>query len=416
MFETLFSRPDAIQRHHNGPLAVERAAYLAQLAAQGTPRTTLRIRAHYCLRIARELEHWPQDHQFTLTEITTMAVAWATQRTTSGQAGSAENSECLFRRTAVAFLRCLDRVHREPFVPPGRYTDRIEAFLEHQRQHRWQSEATCRSGRWKVVSFLAYLEEHNYELGHVNASHVDAYFQHLAPRLSRTSLGTVAMGLRAWFRYCEAHGWTKPGVADAILVPRLYRHASLPLGPTWDQVSRMLEAAAGPEPVHLRNRAILLLLAVYGLRSGEVRRLQLDDINWHQDSLHIRRSKSGCLELFPLEPSVGNALARYLQGGRPQSPCRLLFLTLRAPYRALSEGALRHLVRRYLAMGGLPATGYGPHGLRHACARHLLEAGHSFKEVGDHLGHRSPRSTSIYAKANLEALRRVAFEHLGGLI
>jgi site-specific recombinase XerD len=66
-------------------------------------------------------------------------------------------------------------------------------------------------------------------------------------------------------------------------------------------------------------------------------------------------------------------------------------------------------------MVGLPAKGYGPHGLRHACARHLLEAGHSFKEVGDHLGHRSPRSTSIYAKANLEALRRVAFEHLGGL-
>jgi site-specific recombinase XerD len=259
------------------------------------------------------------------------------------------------------------------------------------------------------------LEEHSYELGQINASHVDAYFQHIAPKLSRTSLGTVAMGLRAWFRYCEAHGWTKPGVADAILVPRLYRHANLPFGPTWDQVSHMLEAASGPEPVHLRNRAILLLLAVYGLRSGEVRRLQLDDINWHQDSLHIRRSKSGCLELFPLEPSVGNALARYLQDGRPQSPSRLLFLTLRAPYRTLSEGALRHLVRRYLAMVGLPAKGYGPHGLRHACARHLLEAGHSFKEVGDHLGHRSPRSTSIYAKANLEALRRVAFEHLGGL-
>ena len=415
MFETLFSRPDAIQRHHNGPLAVERAAYLAQLAAQGTPRTTLRIRAHYCLRIARELEHWPQDHQFTPTDIDTMAVTWATQRVASGQAGTPENPERQFRCAAVAFLRCLDRVHRAPLVPPGRYADRVEAFLDHQRQHQWQSEATCRSGRWKVLSFLAYLEEHSYELGQINASHVDAYFQHIAPKLSRTSLGTVAMGLRAWFRYCEAHGWTKPGVADAILVPRLYRHASLPLGPTWDQVSRMLEAASGHEPVHLRNRAILLLLAVYGLRSGEVRRLQLDDINWHHDSLHIRRSKSGCLELFPLEPSVGNARARYLQGGRPQSPSRLLFLTLRAPYRALSEGTLRHLVRRYLAIVGLPAKGYGPHGLRHACARHLLEAGHSFKEVGDHLGHRSPRSTSIYAKANLEALRLVAFEHLGGL-
>src|SRR5947208_16539813 len=116
MFERLFSRPAAIQCHHTGPLADERTAYLARLAAQGTPRTTLRIRAHYCLRIARELEHWPQDHQFTPDDINTMAVVWATQRVAGGQAGSAENPTCLFRRTAVAFLRGLDRFHREPFV------------------------------------------------------------------------------------------------------------------------------------------------------------------------------------------------------------------------------------------------------------------------------------------------------------
>ena len=120
MFETRFSRPDAMERPHHGPRAVERAAYLTQLAAQGTPRTTLRIRAPDCLRLARELEHWPPDHPCPLTAINTMAVAGATQRTTSGQAGAAENPECLCRRTAVALLRCLDRIHRAPCVPPGR--------------------------------------------------------------------------------------------------------------------------------------------------------------------------------------------------------------------------------------------------------------------------------------------------------
>jgi len=192
------------------------------------------------------------------------------------------------------------------------------------------------------------------------------------------------MGLRAWCRSCAAHGWPQPGVADALRVPRLYRHARLPLGPTWAHVSRMLEAAAGPAPVPLRHRAILRLLAVYGLRSGAGRRLPLDALHWPQDSLHLRRSKSGGLALFPREPSVGNALARSLQGGRPQSPSRLLFLPLRAPSRAFSAGARRPRVRRSLALGGLPATGYGPHGLRHAWARHLLAAGHRFKEVGDH--------------------------------
>jgi site-specific recombinase XerD len=415
MFETLFSRPAAIQRHRAGPLDFERAAYLEKLAAQGTPHATIRIRAHYCLRIARELEQWPRHHRFTQAEIDAMAAAWAAQSMASGRASTPKNPKLMFRIATVAFLRSIGRVILEPASPTGRYEDRIEAFIEDQRQKHWQSETTCRSGRWKVVTFLSYLDDQGYDLGSIDAGHVDAYFQHIAHRLSRTSLRTVATGLRTWFRYCEARGWTKPGLADAILLPRLYRHESLPLGPTWDQISRMIGEAAGDDPANLRNRAILLLLAVYGLRSGEVRRLQLDDVDWQRDRLRVRRSKSLRLETFPLEPSVGNAIACYLRHGRPQSQSRTLFLTLRAPYRALSDGALRHLVRRYLCIVGLPAKGYGPHGLRHACARHLLEAGHSFKEVGDHLGHRSLDSTGIYVKANLTALRLVAFESLGGL-
>jgi integrase len=143
--------------------------------------------------------------------------------------------------------------------------------------------------------------------------------------------------------------------------------------------------------------------------------LQLDDVDWQHDRLRIQRSKSRRVEIVPLEPSVGNAIAGYVRHGRPPSQRRTLFLTLRAPYRALSDGALRRLVRRYLAIVGLPAKGCGPHGLRHACARHLLEAGYSFKEVGDHLGHQSPDSTGIYIKVHLTALRLVAFDTLGGL-
>jgi len=415
MFETLFSRPPAIQRHRAGPLAVERATYLDMLAVQGTPRATMRIRAHYCLRIARELENWPREHRFTPPEIDVVSATWAAQSVARGRASTTKNPQLMFRIVAVAFLRSIGRLRPGPTSSLGPYESHINAFIEEQRQNRWQSAATCRSGRWKVATFLSYLERQGYDLGSIDASHVDAYFQHIAQSLNRTSLHSVAVGLRVWFRYCEARGWTKPGLADAILLPRLYRHENLPLGPTWDQINRMLSEASGDDPANLRNRAILLLLAVYGLRSGEVRRLQFDDVNWQQDRIRIRRSKSLLLETFPLEPSVGNAIARYLRHGRPQSQSRTLFLTLRAPYRALSDRALRHLVRRYLSRVGLPAKGQGPHGLRHACARHLLEAGHSFKEVGDHLGHHSPDSTGIYVKANLTALRLVAFESLGGL-
>jgi len=192
MFETLFSRPCAIQRHRSGFLATERTAYLAQLAAQGTPPTTLRIRAHYCLHVARELKNWPLNYQFTPAEIDTMATAWAAQSVASGRASTPKNPQRMFRMTAVAFLRFSDRFHLTPTAAPGRYADRIEAFIKEQRQYRWQSEETCRVGRGQVVAFLSYLEEQGYDLERIDVGHVDVYFQHITHRLSRMTLRNVA--------------------------------------------------------------------------------------------------------------------------------------------------------------------------------------------------------------------------------
>jgi integrase len=158
------------------------------------------------------------------------------------------------------------------------------------------------------------------------------------------------------------------------------------------------------------------LLCVYGLRSGEVRRLAIEDLDWQRTQIRVMRSKSSLAQTLPLEPSVGNAIARYLRHGRPTSKSRIVFLTLRAPHRPLSAGGMYDVVNRYLSGVNLPSKGRGPHGLRHACARHLVESGRSFKEVGDHLGHRSPEATRIYAKVDLESLRRVALSDLGGLL
>ncbi len=177
----------------------------------------------------------------------------------------------------------------------------------------------------------------------------------------------------------------------------------------------MLAKTHGDDPGSIRDHAIILLLSVYGLRSGEVRHLRLDDIDWSHDRIRFVRSKSRRQETAPLEPRVGNAIARYLRDGRPKTESRIVFLTLRAPHRPLSTGGLYNVVHRHLSKGTAPKKGRGPHGLRHACARHLVESGRSFKEVGDHLGHRSPDATQIYAKVNLVSLRRVAFDELGGL-
>jgi len=221
-------------------------------------------------------------------------------------------------------------------------------------------------------------------------------FHHLGQTWSRVALSSTTGALRAWFRHCEIRGKTRAGLADSILAPRIYRHEGLPLGLTWEQVKGIIPDPRGDKPFQLRDRAILLLLAVYGLRSGEVRRLRLEDIDWGKDRLNVVRSKSWRRELLPLEPLTGNAIARYLHQGRPKCDSRCVFVTLKAPFRPLSAGALYHLVsHRVLSVVG-PGKSRGPHALRHACARRLVDAGLSLKEIGDDLGHRSPDTTRIY--------------------
>jgi site-specific recombinase XerD len=416
MFDQLFGYPAVVRRHRDGPFAHERATYLADLASRGSATETLRKYARYSLAIAHVVQATPPDRSFTTSEVDSFARKWAAARVHDRGTPTPRRTLCEFRAIATAFLQSLGRL-----TPPPKtaelYAREVDDFVAEQRD-RLRSPTTCRVRRWQIERFLSYLGQTTCELAGVTPQHVDAYFEHLAPHWSRVSIRSAALALRIWFRHCEAKGWVRPGLAAALLVPRVYREEGLPTGPTWDTVARLIAEADGDTPLQRRNGAILRLLAIYGMRSGEVRRLQVHDVDWASHRIQIIRSKSGKRDILPLEPSVEHALRRYIRDARPHSDHAALFLTVRAPFRPLSASALYHLVA-----SRLPATeedrrrkGRGPHGLRHACARHLIEAGLSFKEVGDHLGHRSPDSTQIYAKVNVTALRLVALEDLGGLL
>jgi len=415
MFEMLFSYPSVLRRHREGPLASERAAYLCLLAGRGMAHGTILRCARYCLCVAEYLTQWSLDRPLAAEELDALARRWAGERVASGHASGTRWPAEHFRCAARAFLGSCGRLQPPPPQPPAAHEGKLADFIAARQETHWQSGATCSSALWQIRRFLDYLQQRDVRLADVEPTDLDAYFQHVAARWSRTSIHTCAKMLRAWFAHCEKRGWTRGGLAGAILLPRLYQHEGLPIGPTWGEVGRMLKGTTGETAASMRDHAILLLLSVYGLRSGEVRRLRVDDIDWVQECLCVVRSKSGQRQTLPLQPQVGNAIVRYLREGRPKSEKREVFLTLRAPPRPLSTGGLYHVVRRHLSRVSSPVKGRGPHALRHACARHLLEGGRSFKEVGDHLGHRSPDATRFYAKVNLAALRRVAIEELGGL-
>jgi integrase/recombinase XerD len=144
-------------------------------------------------------------------------------------------------------------------------------------------------------------------------------------RWDHKSVSTAAQSLRAFFRHAEFRAWCQPGIAKLIEKPRAYQKDGLPNGPTWPDVHRLVKDTEGRKPTDYRARAMVLLLAVYGLRSSEVAGLVLSDFDWRAERLAISRQKGGGSRQYPLVHEVGEAVLDYLRHGRPRCECRNFF-------------------------------------------------------------------------------------------
>jgi site-specific recombinase XerD len=324
----------------------------------------------------------------------------------------------LFAQVAAAWLRFLGMLEDQPHSERNAFfSEHVDEFIAHLRDERGLSANTVGSRRWQVEGFLDYVSSSKASIASITVADIDAFLE-LKGRENwcRVSVALCATALRSFFRYAGKRQWCSPGIAAAIDAPRLFKQEGLPRGPRWTDVQRLIDSTSGREPRDVRDHAILMLLAIYGLRGGEVRGLRLEDLDWDREVITIKRPKQRKTQYYPIVESVGTAILNYLQWARPRRcASRDLFVTLKAPFCCLSPGGLYHVVSSRLHALGIETTLYGPHGLRHACAAHLLAEGLSLKEIGDHLGHRSTYATRTYARVDLAGLREVADFDLGGL-
>ena len=130
-------------------------------------------------------------------------------------------------------------------------------------------------------------------------------------------------------------------------------------------MQRLIASTGGDSARDIRDRAILMLLATYAFRSGEVASLCLENLNWESEIISISRPKQRRAQEHPLVSQVGEAILRYLQQVRPRCARREIFLALKAPFRRLSQGALYHLISKRLGALGIQIPRRGPHCLRH---------------------------------------------------
>ncbi len=416
-FNQIFRRADAVQRHLAAPLVRPRLKYLAYRAERGAKPSTLRGIAALQVKVIHYLE-LGEEGTVSRSEIEAAAQRWASEdpKRRSGDPHLAQRN---FVSNATGWLRFLGRLE-VPAESAHMHAAEVAEFVKYMRQERGWSEATIRDRRRRADDFLRRFCTRTGALADVTTATIDRALNEKNARNGRvrcrTTIRTHADSLRSFFRFAENRGWCRPGLAAAIVAPRVYRDVTLPVGPSKDELLRLLSTTEGDHSADLRDRALLLTLSAYGLRAGEACGLRLDNIDWQAETLRVRRSKTGRTDLFPLSRRVGDAIARYLYEARQRTDVREIFLTLTAPIRPLSATAISSVVRSRLKRCGIDCPRRGAHALRHAFAQRLLDEGFSMQEIGDCLGHRSLDSTAIYAKVDLTGLRQVAHFDLEGLV
>jgi integrase/recombinase XerD len=390
----------------DAPFADERNRYLLDCADRGASPAVLKIKRNELLWICRHLN----PHACKGVDLG-MLLCVAQERQRLHSAATAARRVVDIGRPWLRFLGWW----REPTVVSP-YQGQLDRYLAWMRDDRGFTPSTVEQWARMTGRFLRWCEQTNRRLTDLKAGDIDGYFatQGLG-RWSRVSVANTASALRGFLRYAETEGMCAANLAASIARPRLYQHESLPYAPDWSDVRRMLAHADTDKPRDIRDRAILLLLAVYGMRSGEVAALRLDQIDWPGRTVRLFRLKRRQPQVYPLLPSVAEALSVYIDTARPPSTLPEVFLCMQAPRRPIKAGSIYDVAKRRFVALGIEAAHRGGHALRHACAVRLLAGGLTLKEIGDHLGHRSTSATSIYAKVNMASLREVGAFDLGEL-
>jgi len=287
--------------------------------------------------------------------------------------------------------------------------EELRSFDDHMNHVRGLAPKT-RSNRVRIVERLLreQFADRPVVISMIEPDDVRQFFARQSELYSTPSgLGTLASALRVYFRYRASRGDLVQGLVGVVCHPANWQLASLPKALSNAEVDRLIGALGQAVPSGRRGDAIVRCALDLGLRTCEVAKLSLDDIDWQAGTITLRKTKSRREDVLPLPATTGEAIAAYLQFERPQTTNRAVFVRHLTPRdQPIGPDVVRQAIRQAYARAGLPYT--GAHLLRHTMASRLLAGGSSLKEVADVLRHRSLGTTLIYAKLDSRNLVLVA--------
>lgn len=398
----------ALVRSAQGPIAQHLEAFAASLIAQHYSTFCV----HHKIYRAAQFSAWltGRSHS-TAAPVIDEALAELYLREALNDRTRSRGIARFELHQLLCFLRERGLVPEPASVPADPVDEAIRCFAAHLREVRGLADRTIELYCELAVQFLrSRFGRDPVDLRALQPTDVIEHVQRQAKRMPARRLKLVITALRSLLNHAQMCGKVAPQILAAV--PSVSSWATTPALPraiSAEHARLAIGSCRLHTPVGRRDRAVLLLLARLGLRSGEVAAILLDDVDWSAGCLRVR-GKGGRDGLLPLPPDVGEAIAAYLQDGRPASEDRHLFLRSRAPIRAFKNSAVAvaSIVKHALERAGIDAPHEGAHQFRHALAIDLLRQGASLPEIGELLRHRSPQVTTVYARVDLVALRALA--------
>ncbi len=292
----------------------------------------------------------------------------------------------------------------------------LDSYLEWMEHYQHAAAGTLELRAQYLTGFLSGLgpEATPQGLAKLRPEDVEAFFLTYAQKVGGAARRSMQSALRTFFRFCLYQGYIREPLDLAVPTLRTYKLASVPRGLSDAQAQQVLQVIDRKTPVGRRDYAIIQLLYTYGVRSGQVRALRLEQIDWAPNRILFEATKRGKDSCLPLTTEVGESLLDYLQYSRPASSYPEVFLTSRAPYHPLPHSSsLSAIIERRILAAGIEISSKGAHVFRHGFATRMLEQGHSLKAIADVLGHRYLGTTFLYTKVDFDHLKQVALEWPG---
>lgn len=271
-----------------------------------------------------------------------------------------------------------------------------------------------RNARMVIKDLILFLDaEGIHSPGTVCYIHVERFIGTLVGWATATVRSRISV-IRGYFRFLFLNGYIQEPVAEKIpsgLTPR--GRTKLPTVWSEEEIDRLIKGVDLASPNGKRNYAMLLIAARLGLRIGDIRDLQLSDIDWQACTLTIVQNKTKEPLTLPIPDDVGWAVIDYLKNGRPVTESTNVFVRHVPPYDGFAPTSnLHNIMTKALSNAGIPSEGKasGFHTLRHSLATHLIQGGVEASTISDILGHTSPETVKHYIRSDIEGLRKCALE------